>query len=88
LLGDEEHPMPRFYIHFRNGDKIATDDTGLDLPGLEEAKATAVVSGREVLANNVKYNADNPLTEIIIMDESGIQVATILAKDILPEALK
>jgi hypothetical protein len=80
--------MPRFFIHFRNGDIIATDDTGLDLPGLEEAKAAAVVSGREVLANNVKYNADNPLTEIIIADESGVQIATILAKDILPEPLQ
>jgi hypothetical protein len=47
-----------------------------------------VVSGREVLANNVKYYADNPLTEIIIADESGAQVATIPVKDLLPDTLK
>jgi hypothetical protein len=80
--------MPRFYIHFRNGDTIAIDDTGLDVPGLDEAKAAAIVSAREVLANNVKFNADNPLTEITITDRSGVQVASILAKDILPEPLQ
>jgi hypothetical protein len=88
LLDNEEHPMPRFYIHFHNGNTIAIDDSGIDLPGLKEAKAAAIESGRKVLANNVKFNADNPLTEITITDRSGVQVASILAKDILPEPLR
>jgi hypothetical protein len=80
--------MPRFYIHFRHGAFLAEDDVGLDLPGLEEAKAAAVVSGREVLSDNVKFNTADPLTEVIIADESGAQLATIQAKDILPDPLK
>lgn len=80
--------MPRFYVHFRHGDMVATDDTGLDLPGLEEASAAALVSAREILAENVKYNADNPLTETIVTDETGNQLTTIASKDILPGRLK
>ena len=80
--------MPRFYIHFRNGDQIARDETGLDLPGLEEAKAAAVVSGREILADNVKGGAKNPLQAVIITNESGQELMRITAKDVLPERLK
>ena len=60
----------------------------MDLPGLEEAKGAAMVSGREILAENVRMNVAHPLREIIIADESGTQLATIPAKDILPEPLK
>jgi hypothetical protein len=88
LLGNESNAMPRFYVHFRHGEMVATDDTGLDLPGLEEANAAALVSAREILAENVKFNADNPLTEIIITDETGTQLATIASKDILPGPLR
>ena len=80
--------MPRFYIDFRNGNEIAKDIVGVDLPGLEEAKAAAVGSGREILAENVKHASPNPLTEVIISDQSGTPLAAIAAKDILPEPLK
>jgi hypothetical protein len=88
LLGNESNPMPRFYVHFRHGDMVATDDTGLDVPGLEEASAAALVSAREILAENVKYNADNPITETIVTDETGDPLTTIASKDILPGRLK
>ncbi|MDB5605092.1 MAG: hypothetical protein JWP25_1992 [Bradyrhizobium sp.] len=80
--------MPRFYIHFQNGDVIAKDDEGEDLPGLEEAKAAAVVSAREIVADNIKSNAKNPLRAVMIVNESGQNLLTILAKDVLPEPLK
>jgi hypothetical protein len=80
--------MPRFYIHFQNGDIIAKDDEGEDLPGLEEAKAAAMVSAREILADNIKGEAKNPLRAVMIVNESGENLVTIAAKDVLPEALK
>jgi hypothetical protein len=80
--------MPRFYIHSQNGDVIAKDDEGEDLPGLEEAKAAAVVSAREIIADNIKGNAKNPLRAVMIVNESGQNLLTILAKDVLPEPLK
>ena len=80
--------MARFYINFRNGDEIAKDDEGQDLPGLEEARAAALVSAREILADNVKAGAKNPLQAVIITDESGREIMTIPAKEVLPDPLK
>jgi hypothetical protein len=42
--------MPRFYINFRNGDEIAKDDIGIELPSLEEARVVALISARETLS--------------------------------------
>ena len=53
--------MPRFYINYRVGGRAVLDDVGQDLPGLEEAKAAALVSARELLADNIKTNTDTPL---------------------------
>ena len=63
--------MSRFYINFQNGDQIAKDDEGVELPSIEEARAAALISAREILADNVKCNAKNPLRAVIITGESG-----------------
>jgi hypothetical protein len=80
--------MPRFYIHFQNGDIIAKDDAGQEFTGLEEAKAAAMVSAREILADNIRCNAANPMRAVMIANESGETLMTIPAKDALPEPLK
>ena len=53
--------MPRFYINFRNGDEIAQDREGTELPSLEAAKELAMNSARELLADSVKTGS-NPTT--------------------------
>jgi len=53
--------MPLFYIHFRHGDLIAKDDEGIDLPSLEEAVETALLSAREIIADQIKSNVKSPL---------------------------
>jgi len=80
--------MPRFYIHFQNGDLIAKDDEGQEFSGLEQAKENALASAREILADNVKGEAKNPIRAVLIANVDGQTVLTIPAKDILPEALK
>ena len=80
--------MSRFYINFQNGDQIAKDDEGIELPSLEEARKAALISAREILADNVKGNAKNPLRAVIITGESGQDLMTIPAKDVLPDPLK
>jgi hypothetical protein len=80
--------MPRFYINFRIAGRMVLDDVGQDLPGLEEAKAAAIVSAREILANNIKTNNDEVLDSVIIANERGEELVTIAAKDVLPEAIK
>jgi|GraSoiStandDraft_50_1057286.scaffolds.fasta_scaffold878726_2 hypothetical protein len=51
--------MSIFYINFQNGDEIAKDDERIELPSLEEARKAALISAREILADNVKGNAKN-----------------------------
>ena len=80
--------MPKFYINFRHGDQIAKDDQGQDFPGLEEAEAAALVAARELLADNVKSGTDKSLKAVIITDESGQELMTISANDILPRRPK
>ena len=77
--------MPTFYIHFRTGDQIARDDLGIELPSLEEARDAAVLSAREILADNVKSNTKNPLRAVIIAGESGQDLLEIPVRDVLPE---
>jgi hypothetical protein len=81
-------PVPRFYINFRNGDQIAKDDIGIELPSLEDARAVALISAREIVADNIKGNAKNPLEAVIITGESGEELMTIPARDVLPDSLK
>ena len=80
--------MPRFYINFRNADEIAKDDIGVELPSLEDARAVALISAREIVADNIKGNAKNPLEAVIITGESGQELMTIPATDVLPDSLK
>jgi hypothetical protein len=80
--------MPRFNINFRIAGQIVLDDVGQDLPGLEEAKATAIASAREILANNIRTNNDAVLESVSIANERGEELVTIAAKDVLPDAIK
>jgi hypothetical protein len=76
--------MPRFNVNFRIAGQIVLDDVGQDLPGLEEAKATAIASAREILANNIRTNNDAVLESVSIANERGEELVTIAAKDVLP----
>jgi hypothetical protein len=87
-LVKKEEALPRFYINFRTAGQIVLDDVGQDLPGLEEAKATAIASARELLANNIRTNNDAVLDSVIVANERGEELATIAAKDLLPDAMR
>jgi hypothetical protein len=81
--------MAKFYFGFQKANGfVAQDDEGQDLPGLEEARAAAMASARELLSSDVKFAHNDPLIAIIIKDELGQELERILAKDLLPEPLK
>ena len=69
--------MPMFYINPRFGNETIKDGEGKDLPGLQEAKAFAFASAREIVAGNINCDSEALLREIIISDESGRQLATL-----------
>ena len=45
--------MPRFFFHVREGDKLIDDVEGSDHPSLAAARAEAVLSARELMANDI-----------------------------------
>jgi hypothetical protein len=84
----EDIVVAKFYIHFRNRDKIDKDDVGVDLPTLAEACELALLSLRELLAENIHANSKTPVEAAIITDQSGRELMAIPAQDVLPEPFK
>jgi len=75
--------MPLF-INFQNVNVLIQDDEGIDLPSLEAARQVALISAREILADNVKSGTKDRLVAITITNESGQELMTIPSADLLP----
>jgi hypothetical protein len=81
--------MPKFFINFlESSGVVSTDEDGEDLPGLEEAVAAAMMSARELLANDVRHASKHPLIAVFITNEDGVELVRIPATAVLPEPLK
>jgi hypothetical protein len=80
--------MPKFFFGFRNGETIIKDNAGQDFPSLYDAKKAALASVRELVAENVKSDSPRPVEAVIITDESGEELMTLPAREVLPELLK
>jgi hypothetical protein len=80
--------MAKFYVHFRNGDQVAIDDEGVDLPDVEAAKDLAIKSAREIVAEAIKHGYSTILDAVVITDEAGKDLMTIPATDVLPKSLR
>jgi hypothetical protein len=81
--------MSKFFINFlESSGVVSSDDEGQDLPGLEEAKAAAMMSARELLADRVRHASRHPMVAVVITNQGGVELARIAAKDVLPEPLK
>lgn len=46
--------MPRYFFNIREGNRLALDEEGMILPGLEAATREAEQSGREILADMLR----------------------------------
>jgi hypothetical protein len=44
--------QPKFFFNFRNGNTIAKDELGVDLPSLDDARQAALGSAREMVAED------------------------------------
>jgi hypothetical protein len=80
--------VPRFFFHVRKGGSLIRDDEGTEAQNLEAAKEMALQSTRELLADEIKAGATDPIQSIIVADDSGNELLTITARDILPDSLK
>ena len=68
--------MPRFYFDLHN-DVEAHDEEGMELSDLEAARAEAIRSGRELVAEGVRNGQVNLNHWIEVRDESGAQVLAV-----------
>lgn len=73
--------MPRFYLHIRDGGRLIADPDGSDLPDLDAARAEALASAREILAEKVKVGGVLNGQRIEITDAAGAVLATVPFRD-------
>jgi hypothetical protein len=73
--------MTRYFFHIRDGGLVIEDPDGGDFQSIEEARAEAILSARELLAARLKSGdvLDGQLIEIATVD--GTIVALIPLKD-------
>jgi hypothetical protein len=77
--------MTRFYFHMRTGERVDRDTDGAEMPNLEAARAEALQSAREILAEAIKAAKSDLLDCLVIADEEGQELATVSLKDALPK---
>ena len=69
--------MPRFYMNIRHGDELLADDEGQEFSSLDEARAEAVMSARELMAEKVASGKKPANSRFEITDASGRLVLTM-----------
>ena len=77
--------MPKFFFSFRTRNGLTKDDQGTEFPSLEEAREAALTSAREMVSQNVKFASTDPLEAVIVTDESGRELMTIPAENVMPQ---
>lgn len=77
--------MPRFFLHFTDGDRVIKDPEGLELPGASAARAEALTFGRELVA---RQEMDWSGWSVAIHDEGGREVDLIPLPDPTPASAR
>jgi hypothetical protein len=81
--------MPRYYRHIRHGDELMEDPEGIELPGLDAARAEAIDGIRDLLGEAIRRGKDDLLDDaIVITDEAGQELMTIPFREGLPPRLQ
>jgi len=62
--------MPIFYFHVCNGTGFVEDEDGQELPGMEAARALALVSARDIMAADVRAGELDLASFIEVEDEN------------------
>ena len=79
--------MRRFYFHLRGGE-LVTDDEGAELPDVMAALRVGELGARELLADAIKAGKETVPEAVIITDDHGREVDTVLFATLLPRSLR
>jgi hypothetical protein len=79
--------MKRFYFHLAIGSRLLKDEDGVELPSKESARAQAVRSTRELVADAIKHGINLHVDAIVVADDQGKEIARVSTKEVLPKRL-
>ena len=74
--------MPRYYFNIREGNHVAVDEEGMDLPGMEAALREAELSGREIIADMVRDERPLDGQAIEITNQEGAVLKRVPLKSL------
>lgn len=80
--------MSRFYFHIRLGDQIVIDQEGSDLPDTAAARAEALASARQILADAIRSGSEAVPEAFVIADSEGRELETVPFAVVLPKRWK
>ncbi len=81
--------MPRYYFDEYDGDDFFQDDEGLELDGIEAARAEARKALPDIARDVIPDDGDRRVMTVKVRDETGkVVVTAILALDILALDIK
>lgn len=84
-LGDT---MPHFYFHLQYRGMLAKDPEGTELPDLDAARAYALASARELLAEAIKGGREFDGETFIIADDRGRGLDSVAFMQALPKHMR
>lgn len=80
--------MPRYYRHIRQGDYLIQDPEGIELSGLDAARAEVIDGIRDLVAEAIRRGRDDWVKDaIVITDAAGQELMTIPFIEALPPSL-
>jgi hypothetical protein len=80
--------MAMFYFHIQKGDCLVEDEEGIELFDLTEARAEAIETARDIMAEAIRSGDDWVEKAFVITDEQGRRLVTIPMTDAMPKGLR
>jgi CheY-specific phosphatase CheX len=73
--------MPVYFFHVKHRDAVDDDLEGMSFDDLDQAKSSAAITLREVVAGNLRAARQIDISGIDITDPTGKVVATVTVGD-------
>jgi hypothetical protein len=80
--------MARFYFHIRGGAHLINDEEGIELLSPDHARAQALSTARELVADAIKAGRDLIFDAVVIADEQGNEITSVPITEALPRRLR
>lgn len=73
--------MPLYFFHLKDGEDTLIDAEGIELSGVDEAKASALLQARDIVSHEALKGSINLAQRIEARDEAGVIVCSISFDD-------